>query len=218
MAEAARRWLDAGDTADDGEPHVATQIVFVPAARSPFKPAPIADDAARLAMVGAMAAEMNGTSVWTDEVDRATPGQPSYWVRTLERAHISIVRSCLDAGPRRRLPELAFLIGADQAVALHRWRQARRLLELAAPVIVLRPPIDAAHTLRRILGEARWWSHPEIEHLIARLAPAELSTVNATSIRAALTAADAGPLSGLAPGVAEVIRDRGLYRTRPSSG
>ncbi len=149
MAEAARLWLDARDPTRG-----TTAVVLVPAARSPFKPAPIADDAARIELLRAMASEMEGTLVWTDEIDRAMPGQASFWVHTLERAHAALVAGFVAAGGGGALPELAFLIGADQAAVLHRWREPRRVLELARVVIVLRPPVSSGEALRRGLSEA----------------------------------------------------------------
>lgn len=193
MALAARMFLDdpgsgagvasvrAAGEDDRGEP---TRIVFVPAARSPFKPAPIADDALRIEMLRALAGLIPGAGVWTDEIDRSAAGTPSFWVDTLERAHEAIVARWT-AGA---LPDLHFLIGADQAIALHRWRSIRRVLELARPVIVLRPPVQTPGVLRSALLDARFWCEGEIDDLLSRLAPAGLTHASSSAIRAALAA------------------------------
>lgn len=205
MAIAARQWLDSRDSTRG-----TTSIFFVPAARSPFKPPPIAGDAARVEMVRAMAADIPISAVWIDEIDRAAaaPNQPSYWIDTLERARVAIAVGGADPSTA---PVLTFLIGADQAISLHRWKHARRLIELAAPVIVLRPPIATSAPLQTSLHEAAFWSPAEIESLLARIAPAELSRVNATAIRAALVAGQPPPPDSLSPRVLAIIKTRGLY-------
>ncbi|MFG0260197.1 MAG: nicotinate-nicotinamide nucleotide adenylyltransferase, partial [Phycisphaerales bacterium JB041] len=101
-------------------------LVFVPAARSPFKPDPPAADTHRVAMLGLVAGGLARASVWTDELDRAAARAPSYWIETLRRART--IR------PHARL---WFLIGADQATEFHRWREAPEIVRLASPLVVL---------------------------------------------------------------------------------
>lgn len=207
MAGAARQRLDPDATG-------SVAVVLVPAARSPFKPAPRADDPSRVEMVRALAADLPGASVWTDEIDRASPGRPSYWVETLERAHAAILHAWR-AGQRTSLPALWFLIGADQAIALHRWRSARRVLELARPLIVLRPPIDTPQALTSAIRAAGFWGEGEIADLARRIIPAPLLDFSATEARAAL-AAGLPPDDAAIPGpVRAVIERRGLYRPEP---
>lgn len=214
MAGAARSWIDArGDApsvGSNGAPSSSTVIVFVPAARSPFKPPPIADDESRLEMVRAMASAIPNSAVWTDEMDRAAgaPHQPSYWVDSLARAHANVVGG---SGRGQPSPVLWFLLGADQAISLHRWREPRRVLELAEPVIVLRPPVETSEVLGRTLREPGYWSDEELQFLLARVAPVALSEVSASALRAALAMGDPDALANLSPGVLRIIQRRGLY-------
>lgn len=128
-------------------------LVFVPAARSPHKDnAPIATDAQRLEMLGLAIDELQARAVWTDELDRATHGQPSYWARTLERAR-AILPGC----------ELWFIIGADQAASFHRWRQPREMLQLAQPLVLPRAPTASAAQLRTRMADANFWNKKELD-------------------------------------------------------
>jgi len=230
MAEIGRLWLDGRDPNQAGtRRHLrvladsalaaradagigsATLIAFVPAARSPFKPPPIADDAARVEMVRAMASDIPGSIVWTDEIDRARPAQPSYWIDTLERARAA---AALGGANPSASPDLCFLIGADQAISLHRWRDARRLLELARPVIVLRSPMNTPEMLGSALHQSHFWCDEEAAYLLSRVAPAMLSDVSATAVRTALGSQEPDASSSLSPAVLHVIHTRGLYRTQ----
>jgi nicotinate-nucleotide adenylyltransferase len=176
------------------------RLVFVPAARSPHKASgPVADDADRVAMLHLALAGVPGTEVWTDEIDRAVLGEPSYWITTLERAVHYF------HGAR-----LWFVIGADQAVALHRWREPRRLLELAEPVVLPREPWTTPASLGSALRESGAWDGPAVERLAAALVDVGVMPMSATQIRHMLESeGDAG--SWLHPAVASYIARRGLY-------
>lgn len=100
-------------------------VVLVPAALAPHKPAdedPGADH--RLAMCRLAIEGVASLSVCTIELDR---GGPSYTVDTLKHIHT-----------RDRDRELTFIMGADIARTLPRWRQPRELLELAQLAIAER--------------------------------------------------------------------------------
>ena len=182
----------------------AAFLLFVPAARSPHKAAgPAATDTQRIAMLDLAIRGIPNAGVWTDEIDRQTPGEPSYWVQTLERA-----RSLLGGDA-----PLAFVIGADQAVSLHRWAEPRRILELAEPIVLLRSPVDSVSTLRASLSAQGFWSDAEIDRLVACAADVGTMDVSATEIRGLLkeNRENARLESLLPPGVLEFILDRGLY-------
>ena len=72
---------------------------------------------------------MPDAQVSTIELDR--PG-PSYTVDTLEHLRKAVGDT-----------ELRLLVGSDQAVSFQQWKDWPRILELASPVVMLRPPLDA---------------------------------------------------------------------------
>jgi nicotinate-nucleotide adenylyltransferase len=130
-------------------------LLAVPAARSPHKSAgPIASDAHRAAMLRLAFADVPRAAVWTDELDRAAAARAaakpdaSFAIDTLRRA-----RAWLDAHGGSAVT-LRLLIGADQALALHRWREPAALIALAPPLIMLR----ATTTLAEVaVGDAVFW-------------------------------------------------------------
>lgn len=173
-------------------------LYFVPAARSPHKDTgPDAGNADRVRMLTLAIAEVPGVGIWTDEIDRAESGEPSYWVRTLERARGLV-------GLDR---ELRFLIGADQAVSFHRWKEPERILELALPVVINRGEVQTRRDLeealigtpfQKALTEA-WCDVPKLD-------------ISATDVREALAHPETQDLRGLLdPRVAAYITERGLY-------
>ncbi|MEM9165988.1 MAG: nicotinate-nicotinamide nucleotide adenylyltransferase [Planctomycetota bacterium] len=213
----ASSWLLVGGTFDP--PHIGhvvlpsrardttcpdAALLFVPAARSPHKPAgPNVSDAERLDLVRAAIGDVPNAAVWTDELDRAGAGTPSYWVETLRR-----LRSIApDAG-------LRFVVGADQALALHRWRESAAILRLAQPVVLLRDPVETQHELLAGLEALGTWSASEVGTLAAQAA--DVGTFAGSSTEARRMLADDPENtrleSLLAPGVLEIIRERGLYR------
>ena len=184
------------------------RLILVPAARSPHKHEAPAPDADRLAMLRLASAGLDDAAIWTDEIDRASHGhpEPSYWVQTLRRAHAASSRV-----------KLFFLIGADQALSFHRWREPRAILALARPVVLPRDPVlDRGALLEALRADAVWtgdelgvWSEAWLE--LPTLPHA------ATQVRELLLAGeDAGAL--LHPEVAAYIRQRGLYRSVSGTG
>ncbi|MEM8757419.1 MAG: nicotinate-nicotinamide nucleotide adenylyltransferase [Planctomycetota bacterium] len=178
-------------------------LLFVPAARSPHKAeGPKATDEQRGAMLRLAIEGVPRAGVWSDELDRAGTDAPSYWVDTLRRA-----RSIIGDRPVR------FLIGADQAAALHRWRETRALLELADPVIVLRGEIDSPDDLRSALDNASFWAASEVERLCDCTAVLPKVDVSSTEVRHLLRTNEkhARLEAMLHPGVLGFIRENGLY-------
>lgn len=176
-------------------------LVYVPAARSPHKPdGPVASNEDRVAMLRLATSGRARVGIWTDELDRADEG-PSLWVETVERA-----RRVLD-------PEatLRFLIGADQAVAFHRWHEARRILELAEPVVMLRDPAPDGASLRERLRETGAWSEDEVEWWAGRVVEHEAMSMSSTQVRRRLAAGE--PIESLDARVRAYIAEHGLYVT-----
>jgi nicotinate-nucleotide adenylyltransferase len=103
-----------------------SRVFFIPAAQSPFKPerqampSPLRLQMLRLALAGKIDCEIDG-----QEIER---GGISYTVETLR-----------DYARRFAGAELFYLIGADNAAALPKWREARELARLAEFVALPRP-------------------------------------------------------------------------------
>ncbi|MEX0777457.1 MAG: nicotinate (nicotinamide) nucleotide adenylyltransferase [Phycisphaeraceae bacterium] len=178
----------------------ADGVLYVPAARSPHKlaatqtPTPAHH---RLAMLRLALEHIPAAHVLTDELDRANtqPDQPSYTVDTLESL-------------RQRLgPDvtLRLLIGADQLAVFHDWHRAQRIVQLAQPLVMVRPP----HTREALLASLS----PGInrEAWSARFLDLPQLDLSATALRR--RAALGHPLTGLVPpAVEDYIRRHHLYR------
>ena len=171
----------------------ADRIIYVPAAANPLKPNRPTPARHRLAMLRLAIASVPDAEIDSIELDRAGP---SYTVETLEAL-------------RERYGddvELRLLIGADQVPDFDRWREPQRILELATPAVLLRPPGDARAFRERLAGfpphlADRW---------VRWTVPVPPMDVTATEIRRRLSAReDVSDL--LDPVVADYIREHGLY-------
>lgn len=158
--------------------------VFVPAARSPFKPlGAIASALDRTQMMQLSIADSPRCGVWTDEIDRAAwetthnagPGL-SFWIDTVRRARESMHADA----------DLRFIIGCDQAVSFHAWREARGILALAQPIVLLRHEHDTPEALRERLNAHAYWTDEELDHWCRWAQPSSVPGVNSTRIRAML--------------------------------
>ena len=190
-------------------------LMFVPASRSPHKDAgPVATDQQRAAMVALAISELPRAGVWTDEIDRAAAAagpsaEPSFTVDTLRRA-----REWLDAHALGGAP-LRLLIGADQAMGFHRWRDPRDILQLAKPAVMIRGESRDADALVERLAALGYWSTNELAMWRGAIVPVGLVDVSATQVRAALASGDQGWALQFLPGpVLEYITAQGLYRAR----
>lgn len=186
---------------------VDASLVYIPAARSPHKDAQGTPAHHRLAMLR-LALHGGPGLIWTDELDRTPPGAASYTVDTVRRA-----RRMLDASGQAHVG-LRLLFGADQALAFHRWKQPHDILQLAPPLVLLRPPTtDARHLLESLAGSGEW-TPPEMDlwrQGMHTAAGVTLLPHASTDVRAA--AAAGADLAGMvSPAVAQYIAEHGLYR------
>jgi nicotinate-nucleotide adenylyltransferase len=144
-------------------------ILYVPAARSPHKRrGPFASDEHRLAMLS-LALDVPGPrSIWTDEIDRARwerehgqGGAASYMVDTLRRLKRVLPREGIT---------LRLLIGSDQVAGFHRWKDARKVMALAEPLVLVREPVTTASAVVSAL-DPDFWTREERRAWCTRLAP-----------------------------------------------
>lgn len=176
----------------------ADVVAYVPAALSPLKTdAPPSPAHHRLAMLRLALADEPHATILTDELDRAAdhPDQPSYTVDTLTAL-------------RQRIgdePTVHLLLGADQAPRFHKWKDFGRILGMASPLVMLRPPWTRDRLLEalpRELNRATW------EQAIVELPPIDVS---ATAIRRRV-AAGKNVAGMLDPAVARYIAEHRLYQ------
>jgi nicotinate-nucleotide adenylyltransferase len=173
----------------------ADAVAYVPAGVSPFKVAgrtTPADD--RLAMLRLAVNHTGWACVLTDEIDRTSDDGPSFTVDTLEAL-------------RQRLGlhvTLRLLIGGDQLRAFDLWREHQRIVELAEPTVMVRPPDDEAALLAALPRgfDEQAWSRRLID--LPRL------DVSSTMIRQRV--ADGRRITGLVPPDVECyIHEHRLY-------
>lgn len=177
----------------------ADYLLYVPAACSPHKVAQTQTPAAhRVAMLRIALRDAAQSLLWLDEIERAGDGQPSFTVETLRR-----LRSLLPPHVRLRL-----LIGADQVLHFHRWREAQAIVQLAEPVVMLRPP----HTQESLLVQVA--DDHQRQQWAARIVQVPMMAECSTGIRAALSGGQVS-VAGLDPQVFAYIRSHNLYRHKP---
>ena len=169
-----------------GEELALDRLFFIPAAQSPFKPtAQPASPALRERM---LRLSLVGKSNCEIDPQELTRGGVSFTIDTVRDY-------------TRRFPqaELFYLIGADHVPTLPKWREAGELARLVQFVVISRPGeglADPPAPFRvRVLGG---W-------------PLQLSS---SQIRARVQAGQ--PVEHLLPpGIADVVREAGLYRKSP---
>ncbi|MEO0475115.1 MAG: nicotinate (nicotinamide) nucleotide adenylyltransferase [Planctomycetota bacterium] len=176
----------------------ADLIAYIPAGRAPHKlDREQTDPQHRLSMLRLALAEEQGevaTIVLTDEIDRG-PDQPSYTVDTLETLH-----QRLDPDARLRL-----LIGADQLRIFDVWRSPERIIELAEPVVIVRPPDTKESLLDSLVPEQRGaWA--------GRLVVADTIDLSSTQLRNKVAKGEA--IKQWTPtAVFDYIAEHGLYKS-----
>ncbi len=177
-------------------------MVYVPAARSPLKDARPTAASHRVAMLGLQLASVAGSMVWTEEIERAArhPDQPSYWTETWEtaRAHFGAQQA-------------GYLIGADQALSMHRWRDYESIWKDA--VVMLRDEHDDPEQLIGSLSRTGVWSDSELGHWRSHIVRFPMMDISSTRIRQTLadTATRENPIAGLDDRVHDYILRHKLY-------
>lgn len=195
-------------------------LLYVPAARSPHKDAgPRASDEHRLAMLKRALDVPAKRSIWTDEIDRAAWAR-ARGVRAPASFTIDTLRRLRRIVPAR--VTLRLLIGSDQAAAFHRWKDARKIIEIAEPIVMVREPVVMACSLYSSL-DADFWTREEKAAWCRRLAPNYPLDAASTSVREAIPGAPKDPqkwdakrrLDGIVTSVAAYIIEHNLYGFRP---
>ena len=178
-------------------------IVFVPAAVSPFKMQRAGTDPAdRSKMIALAAANVANAAVWSDEIDRARSGEPSFMIDTMRRL-------------RQIAPHVTpiLVIGSDQAQSFHRWRAPREILQLAELVVLPREPIGGRDALEEAMRASEFWTPDELKIWVESMADVPTDALSSTRIREriALEGVDALDPQDIDPQVAAFIRAKGLY-------
>ena len=170
------------------------RIIYIPAAANPLKTdLDVTPAQHRLAMLELAVADVPGAEISTIELDR--PG-PSYMVDTLE-----LLRRTVDD------TQLVLLIGSDQAMSFHDWKDWARIIGLATPAVMVRPPLDGA-TFRQQLAER--YDPDEVERWLGYAVAVPQLDVGATTVRKRI--ASGGDVRGLLqPTVLAYIRQHHLY-------
>ncbi|MEM7623912.1 MAG: nicotinate-nicotinamide nucleotide adenylyltransferase [Planctomycetota bacterium] len=173
----------------------AAWLVYVPAGRNPHKPTgPIATGADRVDMLRLATRGVPRVAIWTVEIDRADAGEATYWIDTLREARDT------HAGPMR------FLIGADQAVSFHLWRNFREILGITEPVVMPRDAVTDGDAFRDSMQKSGAWNDAELHAWDARLVRLPVVRAASSSFRSTGSSAD------IPPAVAAFIQRRGLYK------
>lgn len=162
-------------------------VLLVPAWQSPHKDESPTPAEHRAAMLRIAIEDEPHASMSLFEMER--PGK-SYTIDTL-----IALRAALPADV-----ELRLFVGSDQMRSLPRWRQSQRIVDLARPVVALRPP-DTRESLRAAGVEAKW---------LGWIVEVPTDEVSSTTVRAALAAGDEAS-SLVKPRVLEYLRAHGLY-------
>lgn len=177
----------------------AKWIAYIPAGRAPHKlDKKQTLPAHRVDMLRLALAESKNTVVQLLEVQESRRDKPSYTVDTLE-----ILRKDLPDNVKLRL-----LIGCDQVRIFDQWREPERIIALAEPLVMVRPP-DTRESLLASLADddAR-------EQWKPRLVDVPAMDISSTDIRQLI--AENKAITGLVhPDVEKFIHEQGLYRVYP---
>jgi len=173
----------------------AQEILYMPTGANPQKDEHATTDPHhRMKMLEAALAEEPLASISRLEIERPLP---HYTVDTLE---------LLARSPGYEQANMRLLIGADQALNFRTWREWERVMQLAEPLVMPRPP----HTLET-LPEAYASAHPGEEAIwMSRTLDLPLVDECSTDIREATRQGIL--LESIVPDVvARYIRDHQLY-------
>jgi nicotinate-nucleotide adenylyltransferase len=169
------------------------ELILVPTGTAPHKRIdPEPGPAVRFEMTAAAVAGVPGFRVSDVEVGREGP---SFAYRTLELLADELPGSVL-----------TFVMGADVASGLERWKRPERVVELAAVAVAARPGFDS----------------DAVDDVLGRLGAAdgaariEMPPVGISSTLVRERVAAGRPIRWMVPdAVAQLIAERGLYGTAP---
>lgn len=179
----------------------ASKILYIPAGTPPHKSRRVTPAPHRLAMLQLALTDQTETEISTIELDR---DGPSYTVDTLES-----LRCYPELGIPAEAP-MRLLIGADMAMIFDQWRSAARVAELAEPVVMVRPPLDA----RSLLDQLATATTTPRSVWQRRLVETPAIDIASTELRRELASGQYGSAliqENLAPAVIDYIRANGLY-------
>ena len=146
------------------------------------------------------------SEIWEQELNDSelNPDQPSYWADTW-----AIVRQMDLPGTNY------FLIGADQAISMHRWYRYSEFWKDA--LVVLRDDSNSINSLLAQMESLNAWTHDELAHWRSQIVIAPTIDASSTHIRAALNDSTRreNSINGLDPLVQEYILEHGLYTRTP---
>ena len=177
-------------------------LIYVPAAQSPHKKDKPTPSDQRIEMLKHHLRLIPNAWIWTHEIDRAASNdsEPSYWSHTW--AHIKADRP--DANDK-------FLIGADQALAMHRWFEYESFWRDA--IVMLRGEFNSPEDLVTALSDSQVWTQDELEHWRTQIFEIAPYVASSTAIRSALGDPERReyPIAGLDDRVHEFILEHKLY-------
>ena len=176
----------------------ANRVIYIPAAVSPHKlDTPPLDSAHRLAMLTLAIEGLDGAEINRIELERAGP---SYMIDTVRALREEID----DASPLR------LLIGDDQAVSFHRWKDWDPIIGLAEPLVLPRLYATPEAFSEALRGEGIW-TDEDIPYWLSWRLDLPIMDVEATVIRDRLGRSEAVD-DLLSDSVRAYIETNGLYR------
>ncbi|MEO5969272.1 MAG: nicotinate-nicotinamide nucleotide adenylyltransferase [Bdellovibrionia bacterium] len=189
------------------------QVLIMPSGSAPHKPA-LATSVQRAEMAKLAFSDLPFDTLPAEiqfdlrELDRAKqkPALPTYSFDTINELH-------------RVYSQLAFVIGADQLVALPTWHRFPELLSLCHWIVLERKP-KGSHLARQTLQEweasllvkakdSHTWESKS-GHLI-QIVPTEAKDVSSTQIRESIARTGEPPADSLLPGVLAYLKEQRLY-------
>jgi nicotinate-nucleotide adenylyltransferase len=169
-------------------------VLYVPTSSNPLKDRRPAPPEHRLAMLRLALHDIPDAEVCTIELERTGPSYTVDTLEALDREHGPDVRWRL-------------MMGADAAASFHRWRRPDRILQLATPVVVLRPPWSERRLREALAATA---SPDEVDRWMAWTVEVPQLDISAADVRRRLEAGK--PVAQLLhPAVLDYIRAHGLY-------
>ena len=175
----------------------ATTILYIPAGNPPHKSRMMTPANHRVAMLELALTDYPQSQIITCEIDR---GGTSYTYDTLQH-----LKAIFPSNQQFRL-----LIGADMAASFYSWYKPNEIIELAEPIVMIRPPYKPEDILKKLPTDL---SILERDSWKSRIIPIDQIPVSSTEIRTLLKEKPNTPeLSELLhPEVLSYIQDHKLY-------